>query len=107
MRMPDKNKSDKIEPNGRPVQNSAKDFFPEFSMARAALEAAQIGVWFWYVADNTVRWLSNLESIHGVPRGAFDGSWECLIACIHHEDQANVEAALQEALRTQSPYRVR
>jgi PAS domain S-box-containing protein len=107
MRMPDKNKSDKIEPNGRPVQNSAKDFFPEFSMARAALEAAQIGVWFWNAADNTVTWSSNLESIHGVPRGAFDGSWECLIACIHHEDQANVEAALQEALRTQSPYRVR
>jgi PAS domain S-box-containing protein len=102
---PDKNHSS--EPSDRLTQDSAKEFFPGFARVRAALEAAQIGIWFWNTADDTVTWSSNLESIHGVPPGAFDGGWACLIKCIHHDDQANVEAALREALRTRSSYRAR
>ncbi len=105
MDVPGKNLSS--EPNDRPAPNAAKEFFPGFAKVRAALEAAQIGIWFWNTADDTVTWSSNLESIHGVPPGAFDGSWACLIKCIHRDDQAKVEAALREALRTRSPYRAR
>src|ERR1700727_413752 len=104
MDMPHKNKSEKSELDNPPVRDSAKEFFPDFATVRATLEAAQIGVWFWDTANDTVTWSSNLESIHGVSPGAFDGSWACLIKCIHHDDQANVEAALQEAMRTRSRY---
>jgi len=107
MDMPDKNRSATCEPSDRPAQDSDREFFPDFSTVRAALEAAQIGIWFWDIASDTVTWSSNLETVHGVPPGTFDGSWARLIMCIHHDDRANVEAALQEALHTRSPYRAR
>jgi PAS domain S-box-containing protein len=111
MDMPHKNKSEKNEPEDRlaqdSAQDSAKEFFPDFAIVRAALDAAQIGIWFWNSADDTVTWSSNLELLHGLPPGAFDGSWACLVKSIHRDDQGNVEAALREALSTQSPYRTR
>ena len=111
MGMPHKSKSEKNEPEYRPVQDSAQDptaeFFPDFATVRAALESAQIGIWFWNSANDTVTWSSNLESIHGMLPGAFDSSWASLIKSIHPHDQSGVEAALREALRTQSTYRAR
>jgi two-component sensor histidine kinase len=107
MDMPEKNRSEKIEPENRPAQKTAKEFFPDFATVRAALEAAQLGIWSWDIATDTVTWSSNLESLHGVPPGSFDGTFGCFISNIHHDDQANVEASLNEALRTQSAYRAR
>ena len=52
-------------------------------------------------------WSSNLESIHGLPTGAFDGTYAGFERDIHHDDWPKVTAALQEALRTHANYRTR
>jgi PAS domain S-box-containing protein len=107
MNSPDWQKPERIEPDKYLAQAVAKDFFPNFATVRTSLEAAQIGIWSWDVASDAVTWSSNLEPIHGLPPGSFDGTYRCLIENIHAEDRANVEASLREALRTHAAYRAR
>jgi len=95
-----------VERQPRP-DHAAKEFFADFAAVRAALEAAQIGIWSWDIAGDTVTWSSNLEAIHGMPPGSFDGSWASVIGHIHRDDRSSVEASLNEALRTRSAFRVR
>ncbi|MGH8262293.1 MAG: HWE histidine kinase domain-containing protein [Steroidobacteraceae bacterium] len=90
-----------------PAADSAGMFFPNFETVRLALESGKIGVWSWDIATNVITWSSNLESIHGLEPGSFDGSSAFFERDIHPDDRAGVSAAIREALRTQKSYRVR
>ena len=90
-----------------PTQATAREFFPNFATVRAALESAQNGVWFWDSAADKVTWSSNLEALHNVPPGRFDGSYVGFISGIHRDDQADVEAALRQALHTRAVFHIR
>ncbi len=105
--MPDNNKSDQVPAENRLGESSGKDFFPDFSTVRTALEAAHIGVWSWDVTSNTLLWSSNVESIRGMAAGSFDGSFACFVENIHPDDRAKVEASLKDGLHTRSAYRAR
>jgi PAS domain S-box-containing protein len=107
MDMPDKNKSERIAAENRLAESDAKQFFPDFAIVRAALEAAQIGIWSWNVPKSAVTWSNNLESIHGMASDSFDSTYACFVANIHPDDRASIEAALKEALRVHSAYRAR
>lgn len=91
----------------RAPENSAVPFFPDFATVGTALEAGRVGVWCWDVASNKVTWSSNLESIHDLPAGSFDGSYSFFQKDIHEEDRARVQAAISEALLTGGLYSVR
>jgi PAS domain S-box-containing protein len=78
--------------------------FPDANSASIALDAGQIGVWSWDVKSNRVQWSANLERIHGLSAGGFEGSFASFQKGIHPEDQPEVMAALQESLRTGRPY---
>jgi PAS domain S-box-containing protein len=101
--MPDRKES-AAEPNGRPAEEIAKEFFPSFATVRAVLEAARIGIWSWEIAANKVTWSSNLEAIHHLPAGSFDGGNAGFESDVHRDDRSDVEASLNEALRTHGPY---
>jgi PAS domain S-box-containing protein len=107
MDAPGRSKFALTEPDGRPTDKAAQEFFPNYGTVRAALEAGHIGVWCWDIAANAVTWSSNLEAIHGLPAGSFDGTFECFQKDIHQDDQASVVASLKEAVRTQSACRTR
>jgi two-component sensor histidine kinase len=107
MDAPDRSKSETTEPDARPVEQTAKEFFPNFATVRTALEAAQIGIWCWDIATNKVTWSSNLEALHHLPAGSFDGTYGCFERDIHRDDRPKVEASVKEALRTQGAYRAR
>jgi PAS domain S-box-containing protein len=107
MAVPDRNEFEANEPDERTAEQAAKQFFPNFATVRAVLEAAQIGIWSWDVAGDKVTWSSNLESIHGMPAGSFDGSYATFENDIHRDDQPSVRATLNEALRSHGTYRVR
>jgi PAS domain S-box-containing protein len=92
--------SEAIEAGDRLAQDIASAFFPDSAVVRAALEAGRIGIWLWDSAADTLTWSSNLESIHGMPAGSFDGSYASFAGGIHPDDRAAVRAALQEALRS-------
>jgi PAS domain S-box-containing protein len=73
---------------------------------RFALDAASMGTWDWDVTAGTVRWSENLERIHGLPPGTFDGTFESYAREIHPDDRERVMAAVQKALGDGVPYEV-
>jgi PAS domain S-box-containing protein len=85
---------------------SGRAYFPSYEFVGRALETSQIGIWAWEIATNRVTWSSNLEAIHGLPSGSFDGSLSFVENDIHPGDRAAVKAAIDEALRSHTPYRV-
>jgi PAS domain S-box-containing protein len=80
--------------------------FPDLPSVRAALEAAQIGVWSWDIQSGSIRWSGNLETIHDLPAGSFDSTFSSFQKDIHPDDQPEVMAAIQESLRSGKPYHV-
>jgi PAS domain S-box-containing protein len=71
-----------------------------------ALEAGEVGVWCWDIKSNAVRWSANLERIHRLPPGTFDGSFAVFQSDIHPEDRPEVLSEIQESIRTGKPYHV-
>jgi PAS domain S-box-containing protein len=83
-----------------------ESLFPDLPSVRAALDAGKIGIWSWDVGADTIRWSGNLEEIHDLPAGSFDGTFSSFQKDIHPEDQAEVQAAIQESLRGGKAYHV-
>jgi len=65
---------------------------------QVALEAGRMGTWIWDMVTNHVAWSPTLESIHGIPVGSFDGSFEAYQRDIHPDDRAYVFAKIEETL---------
>jgi PAS domain S-box-containing protein len=107
MNSPDLKKSPTPEQSAQSADTAATEFFPNFATVRAVLEAAQIGIWSWDIATNKVIWSSNLEAIHRLPAGSFDGTYASFEGDIRRDDLPTVEASIKEALRDHGAYRVR
>jgi PAS domain S-box-containing protein len=73
---------------------------------RFALDAALMGTWDWDLATDTVRWSGNLERIHGLQPGTFDGSFASYEREIHPEDRERVLASARRALTEGVPHDV-
>jgi PAS domain S-box-containing protein len=86
------------------VHAAAAPPFPDHDSMRIALEAGEVGVWSWDIKSNAVKWSANLEQIHRLSPGGFNGSFSIFQNDIHPEDQAEVAAAIQESVRTGKPY---
>ena len=71
-----------------------------------ALDAASMGTWDWDLATNTVRWSDNLERIHGLPPGTFDGAFSSYEREIHPDDRQRVLDSVQHAVRDGVPHEV-
>jgi PAS domain-containing protein len=83
-----------------------RPFFPHPELMSIALETGQIGIWSWDIASNRITWSTNVEEIHGLPGGRFDGALSDFENEIHPEDRPGVVAAIQETLQTHKPHRV-
>jgi PAS domain S-box-containing protein len=106
MERPDLKSVSVVQPQGAPDQVAA-GFFPHFATVRSALEAGRIGVWSWDLATNTVTWSSNMEAIHRLAPGTFDGTYAFFERDVHEEDRPRVVQAIKDALQTGKPYWVR
>jgi PAS domain S-box-containing protein len=73
---------------------------------RFALDAASMGTWDWDLTSNSVQWSDNLERIHGLPEGAFDGTFASYEREIHPDDRGRVLASVQRALAEGVPHDV-
>ena len=73
---------------------------------RFALDAASMGTWDWDLVTNAVRWSDNLERIHGLPPGTFDGTFASYEREIHPDDRAAVLASIQRAIAEGVPHEV-
>jgi PAS domain S-box-containing protein len=71
-----------------------------------ALDAASMGTWDWDLITQTVLWSDNLERIHGLPPGTFDGTFNSYEREIHPEDRERVLASAQRAIAEGVPHEV-
>lgn len=71
---------------------------------RLALEAGQMGVWDWNISTGLVRWSENLEALHGLAAGTFDGKFETFQGLVHPDDRALVTEAIARALELGAGY---
>ena len=65
---------------------------------RFALDAASMGTWDWDLTTQNVTWSANLERLHGLPEGTFDGTFKPYEREIHPEDRERVLAATRRAI---------
>ncbi|HEX3644407.1 MAG TPA: response regulator [Vicinamibacterales bacterium] len=66
---------------------------------RFALEASGVGTWELDMTTGVAHWSPTLEALHGMPPGAFGGTFDAFLHCIHPEDRAEVEASIAGAVR--------
>lgn len=67
---------------------------------RLALDAARMGIWEWNVRTNELHWSEQLEAIHGMAPGTFDGTFECYRNVIHPDDRQPMMDTIQQALES-------
>ena len=65
---------------------------------RFALDAANMGTWDWDVRTKALHWSDNLERVHGLPTGTFDGTFASYEREIHPDDRGRVLASIANAL---------
>jgi PAS domain S-box-containing protein len=73
---------------------------------RFVLDATSMGIWDWDLTTNRVQWSDNLERIHGLAPGTFDGTFASYEREIHPEDRDRVLASAQRALSEGVPHDV-
>jgi PAS domain S-box-containing protein len=66
--------------------------------------AGGMGVWDWNIETGEVSWSENLEGMHGLARGGFDGTFSGFQKLVHPEDRAVVDEAIQRAVRDDTIY---
>ncbi len=71
---------------------------------RLALEAGKMGSFEWNIQTNEIRWSENLEAIHGLPPGAFTGTFESFQSLIHRDDRAGVLERIRRSVETGTDY---
>jgi PAS domain S-box-containing protein len=65
---------------------------------------AHVGGWLWDVRTGAVQWTDELHRIQGVDPLEFDGTFEAHVACVHHDDQPAVRAALEDCVASGRPF---
>ena len=71
-----------------------------------ALDAANMGTWQWEIKSGQVHWSQNMERLHGLAPGTFDGAFDSYLAEIHPEDRDRVLASATRALHEGVPHDV-
>jgi len=69
-----------------------------------ALEAGKMGSFEWNIQTNELKWSDNLEAIHGLTPGTFDGTFESFQALIHPDDRAQVMESIRRSVETGADY---
>ena len=71
-----------------------------------AQASADIGDWEWEVATGQLHWSEEVEAMHGLATGAFNGSYEQWLNSVHPEDRDFTTSAVAAALAKCSDFDV-
>jgi PAS domain S-box-containing protein len=69
-----------------------------------ALEAGKMGTFEWNIQTNEIKWSDNLEAIHGLAPGTFDGTFASFQSLIHSDDRAGVMENIRRSVETGADY---
>lgn len=73
----------------------------------SALEAGGVGIWRGRIGSDELGWTENLEAIHRLPPGSFDGTFNSFSSDIHEDDLPLVMQAVEAAVRDGGSYEIR
>jgi len=73
------------------------------SRLHVALGAGQMGAWEWDTATNRIGWSEELEQMHGLEPGTFDGTFERVQQFIHPLDADRFAHALLATIQAGEP----
>ena len=71
---------------------------------RMALTAARMGMWDWNLVTKEIVWSPEHEQLFGLAPGTFDGRYETFDACLHPDDRAGLEQAVQSAFQNRTSF---
>ncbi len=69
-----------------------------------ALEAGKMGSFEWNIQTNEIKWSDNLEAIHGLAPGTFDGTFESFQTLIQRDDRADVMENIRRSVESGTDY---
>jgi PAS domain S-box-containing protein len=88
------------EAEGRRARRAAERSLSETrERMQFALESAGVGIWESEIASGRTSWSDILEQLHGLPVGAFAGTFDAFIDCIHPDDRQRVRNSISESFR--------
>jgi PAS domain S-box-containing protein len=71
-----------------------------------ALDAAEVGIWEWDMRAGTVAWSALTERLHGVEPGAFHGTFDEAIGCLHADDQQRIRTTVERVPASDPHFRI-
>lgn len=69
---------------------------------RFALNAANVGIWEADIAVDRAYWSPECERMHGLAEGSFGSTLPAFMQCIHPDDRAEMQRAVEAASRSRS-----
>lgn len=70
------------------------------------LRLGGVGVWRWRIGSEDLAWTENLEHIHRMAPGSFDGTLASFRSDLHPDDAERVWQAISRTIGTGTPYAV-
>jgi two-component sensor histidine kinase len=81
------------------------EFLRDSAPVLEGLRLGEIGVWRWRIDTDQLEWTENLEQVHDLPRGSFDGTLASFQRDIHPDDVDAVWRSIELTVATGHPYR--
>ncbi len=80
-------------------------FLSDSNALEEGLRLGGAGVWRWKIDSDLLEWTRNLESVHHLPHGSFDGTLESFQRDLHPDDAAGVWQKITQSIETGALYK--
>ncbi|MBD2250700.1 PAS domain S-box protein [Nostoc parmelioides] len=71
-----------------------------------ALEAANMGIWDWYLLTNETIWSANMGSLYGLPSTTLCPSPEDFLQLVHPQDRENFSQSVKNSIEQGMPFTI-
>lgn len=86
------------------AENTPLPWLSDTQALEDGLRLGGAGVWRWKIGSEQLEWTRNLESVHRLPAGAFDGTLTSFQRDLHPADAGDVWQKITASIETGAPY---
>ncbi|MCV0393900.1 MAG: GAF domain-containing protein [Rhizobiaceae bacterium] len=87
------------------VLETGASFLSQSDALEEGLRLGGAGIWRWKIGSDELHWTRNLESVHHLPPGSFNGTLSSFQSDIHPDDVDGVWQKIRSSVETGAPYR--